>query len=171
MAYEGYRGRCIGRLMQFCYKMTCFSDSWCFGNGTISNSAEGKVIGHFAWEGNTDIPLFCFTDSYYTIYNDLQFDTRKHVAEYDEWNQKRTGIEPWDAIKEHEKEEALQVARSKRLWDTCFEYTDKIKHVAATLDILSSGQKDSNLFVAWRVAEELRNYQISHSFSLMASEE
>ena len=68
MAYLSYRGRCIGRLMAFCYKLTHQSDCWKFGFkdgiGYIKDFSEKNIIATYTWEDDTDIPIFNWSEEY-----------------------------------------------------------------------------------------------------------
>jgi hypothetical protein len=70
MAYQGYTGQCIGRLMTFLYRYTWHADRFVFGDGNVySNHSEEELVGTYTWDkdedGNeTDVPTFQFTKEF-----------------------------------------------------------------------------------------------------------
>lgn len=62
MAYEGYSGRCAGRLLYFLYKHSHRFDEMVFsGDGkTILDISERYPIATYEWKEDTDIPVFKF---------------------------------------------------------------------------------------------------------------
>ena len=76
MAYHGYKGKCVGRLMRFLYEYSRRSDEWKFSikdeMGLVLDQSEKNVIAEFSWcdhvnilFGNkyvivADVPLFMF---------------------------------------------------------------------------------------------------------------
>lgn len=87
MAYLSYRGRCIGRLMAFCYKLTSQSDCWKFGfdsnkGGYVKDSSEKEIIATYTWEEDTDIPIFVWSDKYKIFEQDFA-RVKEEILEYD----------------------------------------------------------------------------------------
>lgn len=66
MAYEGYKGQCIGRLMYFLYKYSHEFDRMMFdGKGNVlqhSLDPDSTIVATYTWDndGDSDVPTFEF---------------------------------------------------------------------------------------------------------------
>ena len=109
MAYLEYTGQCIGRLMAFCYKLTHLSDSWCFGDGTITTQS-GTVLGTYSWsnDGDGDVPIFEFTDPELKKLCNLRYEyIKKEILDFDEFLNRPT----YSRKREYEENQAKAEAR------------------------------------------------------------
>jgi len=142
MAFEQYRGRCVGRLMRFCYKLTHHSDSWKFGYkddvGTIYNSNESEVVATYSWEDDTDIPVFKWSPKY-EIFGTSFSHLRNEIIEYDT----KYGKGIWSQKTEDEKIKEGNRKRRINLWKSYYE--EFVCPVSSlTLDEWFDGYEKSN---------------------------
>jgi len=94
MAFEEYKGQCVGRLMYFLYKYTYQSDSWQMGDGKVYSNK--KVIATYTWDNDddSDYLTFVFNGNY-------------------EWLNKEQERNKEQIIKDLESDGFLSKARSK----------------------------------------------------------
>jgi hypothetical protein len=88
MAYGGYRGQCIGRLLRFLYdyNMNVGEYSIFHGDGKITMHTDDGAAGAsgYTWnnDGDGDIPTFTFVGDYYYL-NDVQKQRQPKIITYD----------------------------------------------------------------------------------------
>lgn len=71
MAYEYYKGRCIGRLLHFLYKYDMnHADTVLFGSEE-DITCNGEPYADYVWCLDTDIPIFTFLGKFAYL-NDIQ---------------------------------------------------------------------------------------------------
>jgi hypothetical protein len=119
-AYSSYRGRSVGRIMHFLYSVNHrFDDSAKIGNKIIydgysrDGKGNGPIMATFEWDGESDVPIFKFTEPY-AQYQQIMDEVTKLILE----DEKRYGIEPWNEAQEKEKEERKKEERRKALHES-----------------------------------------------------
>lgn len=82
MSYGGYRGRCVGRLMHFLYKINHQTDIGQFDGDGKTFWLHGKVYCTYTWQDDLDVPIFTFTDpemqthADYIVQDLMRFETK-----------------------------------------------------------------------------------------------
>jgi hypothetical protein len=75
MAYLEYRGRCVGRIMAFMFRMSPSEyERFLFGDGKIyygygANGGNGPLLATYTWDEDTDIPILEFTPEFKDKYD------------------------------------------------------------------------------------------------------
>lgn len=69
MAFEQYKGRCIGTLLKYLYEYTPKADTFIFENGKVHNDRNQKdLVATYFWMNDADVPIFKFTKKYKYLY-------------------------------------------------------------------------------------------------------
>lgn len=115
MAYDGYRGQNVGRLIHFLYEVNFnLGENSYFGDGVIHADPFGKtLIATFTWnnDGDGDIPIIAFTEDYQHFQQSFE-EVKRSVIIYEEM----LGRVPYSLKKENEEEERERKLRQQRLY-------------------------------------------------------
>ncbi len=111
MAFEEYRGRCIGRALHFMYAVDMRADEATFAGDGKTVTLRGKPYCTYEWEENTDTPKITYADPLMQSHAD---QTVQRLVQWEEERRKMTGDEPWLLDKCIEYRKAKEQYRAER---------------------------------------------------------
>lgn len=115
MAYNGYRGQCVGRILCFLYRMNPNIGENCYiGENSVSlDPYMNEPLATFTWnnDGDGDVPIMTFTEQYADWKDRYQYAMNEIVRK-----ESLLGRETYSVKAEKEKAEAERKALRSRLY-------------------------------------------------------